>query len=38
MIKLVKNKLGKFLMINLPWMNSKKGVGIGNFDKLEKVN
>ena len=37
MISLESKEYGTFLMLNLPWTEGKKGLGFGNFEKLEKA-
>jgi len=38
MISVEKKESGKFIMFNLPWMESRKGIGLADPDKLEKVD
>jgi len=39
MISVEKEDFGTFLMINIPWIDGRKGIGLGNVDsyKLEKI-
>jgi len=39
MISVEKEDFGTFLMINIPWVDGRKGIGLGNANsnKLEKI-
>lgn len=37
MMALERKKYGTFIMLNLPFMNHRKGIGLGNLEYLEKV-